>query len=84
MKLSDKVNEMIRLGKNMQTTMPEMQHLNFVIDEKEMDDLQEVAHRYKTIVLAPCISQPYYRTTVLDGCVKVEVRSPRLSVKTIM
>ena len=75
-----KVAKLLTLGKEIENSMPELQQVSFIIDNASKESVEKVSYDYNGILIPPSITHQHYRTTVLDGSVKIVVRSPRYLV----
>lgn len=79
-KAINKVNRLLCLGREIESTMPELVQLRYEIKEVDKEEIAEIAEKFNSPFLNPSFNHIDYRTTVLDGKIKIVVRSKPVQV----
>ena len=70
-----KVNQLLTLGQEIETTMPELHALEYRIQNLKGPIVKAIAEKYDSPLLEPAPTHVDYRTTILRGKVKIMVVS---------
>ena len=75
-----KIATFLEIGREIQSSTENIKHLSFEINEVPRAELEQLAAKYDAPLMAPNLMYNHYRTTILDGCTKIILRSPKYNV----